>query len=286
MSSCPAPNARPDLGGTCTVNVVDSGMPAQEQDPDALRPIEIDGDVVRRPAAAWTPTVQTFLGHLRSRGLDCVPSPLGIDGDTETLGYLEGASGRDGWFAQHSLTGLVSAARLLRRLHDASLGWSPPEDAVWAAPPVRASGEAELVMCHGDPGPWNFVWDGERAVGLLDWDFLHPGPRIDDLAYALRWFAPARSDEHALEWHHFPEVPDRAARIRHFLTAYGEAPGLDPDRVDWPETIAGRMEATIRHAGALARAGVEPQRTWVAQGHLEEEAEEVRWVRAHRHLLQ
>lgn len=261
-------------------------MPAEEQERDVVRPIEIDGDVVRRPSAAWTPAVHAFLGHLRSRGLDCVPVPLGIHGDTETLGYLPGASGRDGWFAQHSLTGLASAARLLRRLHDASLGWAPPDAAVWATPPVPTNGDAELVMCHGDPGPWNYVWDGERALGLLDWDFLHPGPRIDDLAYALRWFAPARSDEHALEWHHFAEVPDRAARIRHFLTAYGEAPGLDPARVDWPETIACRMESTIRTAAALARAGVEPQRTWVAQGHLEDEAEEVRWVRAHRDLLQ
>src|SRR4051794_29208670 len=57
------------------------------------------------------------------------------------------------------------------------------------------------------PGTVELRLAGERAVGLLDWDFLHPGPRIDDLAYALRWFAPARSDEHALEWHHFPVVP-------------------------------------------------------------------------------
>ncbi|HET7431548.1 MAG TPA: hypothetical protein VFJ89_08580 [Nocardioides sp.] len=59
--------------------VMDSGMP---DDPDPLRPIEIDGGVVRRPAAARTPTVQAFLGHLRRRGLDVVPEPLGIDGDT------------------------------------------------------------------------------------------------------------------------------------------------------------------------------------------------------------
>lgn len=251
---------------------------------DALRPIEIDGDVVRRPAAAWTPTVHAVLRHLRDGGLVCVPEPLGIDGDAETLGYLDGASGRDGWFAQHSLDGLASAARLLRRVHDASLDWTPPDDAIWAAPPVPVTGDAETVLCHGDPGPWNVVWHGSDAVGLLDWDFVHPGPRADDVAYALRWFAPARHDEHALEWHHFPEVPDRAARIRHFLAAYGDAPGLFG--VDWPEAIASRMEATIAISSALAEAGVEPQRTWAEQGHLEEEAEEVRWVRAHRALLE
>src|SRR3954466_9741498 len=64
-------------------------MPA-EHDADALRPIEIEGEVVRRPAAAWTPTVHAYLDHLRSRGVDCVPVPLGIDDDTETPGYLHG----------------------------------------------------------------------------------------------------------------------------------------------------------------------------------------------------
>jgi hypothetical protein len=260
--------------------VTDETDPTDEAEPDPLdllRPVEIDGDVVRRPAQAWTPTVHAFLRHLRSAGLDCVPEPLDISGGTETLSYLPGASGRDGWFAQHSTEGLRSAARLLRRVHDASVGWEPPADAVWAARPVPGD---DLVMCHGDPGPWNIVWDGHEAIGLIDWDFLHPAPRLDDVAYALRWFAPARSDELALEWHHFPVVPDRAARIVAFLDTYGDLPAFDR-----AETIARRMEATIATATALAEAGVEPQRTWRAEGHLEEQTEEVRWVRAHRDLL-
>jgi Ser/Thr protein kinase RdoA (MazF antagonist) len=245
---------------------------------DPLRPIEIVGHVVRRPAQPSTPTVHAFLRHLRTTGFDCVPAPLGLHAGRETLSYLPGASGREGWFAQHSLDGLRSAARLLRNLRDASVGWSPPDDALWGAPPVPGPG---LVMCHGDPGPWNFVWDGDQAVGLIDWDFLHPGPRLDDVAYALRWFAPARSDALALDWHHFPEVPDRRARIEAFLQAYGDLPSFDH-----AEAIARRMEATIEIERSLAEAGVEPQRTWVEEGHLDEEAEEVRWVREHRSLLE
>jgi hypothetical protein len=270
--------------------------------------IQITGDVVRRPAHAWTPTVHAFLRHLRSQGLECVPEPLGIEhgiegairqgvegateGGVETLGYLPGASGRDGWFAQHSSEGLTSAAQLLREIHDASVGWVPPPGARWAAPPVPGD---DLVLCHGDPGPWNFVWDGTTAIGLIDWDFLHPAPRADDVAYALRWFAPARSDEHALEWHHFPVVPDRAARIRTFLTAYGERPdraGPDDEGPgewgirDWVEAIAARIEATVATATALAHQGVEPQQTWLEAGDLDTELDDARWVRAHRHLLE
>jgi hypothetical protein len=269
----------------CCTRVVASevdGDDHAEPDLDLLRRIEIVDDVVRRPAQPWTPTVHALLRHLRSTGLDCVPAPLGIDGEVELLGYLPGAAGRDGWFAQHSLEGMQSAAGLLRRLHDASAGWSPPDDAVWAgsAAGLTVSATADLVMCHGDPGPWNFVWNGHQATGLIDWDFLHPGPRLDDVAYALRWFAPARSDVLALDWHHFPEVPDRRERIRAFLDAYGDLPAFDH-----AEAIARRMEATMEVERSLAKTGVEPQRTWVAEGHLDEEAEEVRWVRDHRELL-
>ena len=61
--------------------------------------------------------------------------------------------------------------------------------------------------------------------------------------------APARSDEMALTWHHFPIVPDRAARVRVFLQAYGGLPSFDV-----AEAIATRMEAAMarEHANLLA----------------------------------
>lgn len=256
----------------------DEQRAAEEAAAQALRPIHIEALVVRRPAGAWTPTVHAFLAHLRAQGLRCVPEPMAIEDDVETLGYLEGDSGGDGWFHQHDERGLRSAARLLRRIHDASVGWAPPADAVWGAPPVEGSG---LVMCHGDPGPWNFVWRDHEAVGVIDWDFLHPGPRLDDVAYALRWFAPCRPDDEALDWHHFPAVPDRRSRIAAFLDAYGPLPAFDVT-----EAVAARAEATIALEADLAAQGQEPQRTWVADGSLERQRAEVRWIRDHRALLE
>ena len=244
---------------------------------DELRPIHIEGGLVRRPAQAWTPTVHAFLSHLRDQGLVCVPEPVAINGEIETLGFIEGESGGDGWYHQHSEAGLRSAARLLRTIHDAATGWVPPDDAVWGAPPLPGD---ELVLCHGDPGPWNFVWQDDEAVALLDWDFLHPAPRLDDVAYALRWFAPFRADHLALEWHHFPAVPDRRARVRAFLDAYGALPDFDV-----VEAMATRAEATIDIERSLAERGIEPQRTWVAEGSLEAQAAEVRWARENRQLL-
>jgi hypothetical protein len=41
----------------------------------------------------------------------------------------------------------------------------------------------------------------------------------------------------------------------------------------------------MRHERALADRGIEPQRTWVEQGSLEAQADEVSWIRANGHLL-
>jgi hypothetical protein len=234
----------------------------------------LEGGVVTRPATPATPTVHAYLTHLRDQGLVAeVPEPLAIANGVETLRYVEGDSGRAGWFASHGDEGLASAARLLRRIHDAGAGWQPPADAIWGAPPVPGD---DLVFCQGDPGPWNYVWHGHEAVALLDWDFLHPGPRVDDVAYAIRWFAPLRSDEHALEWHHFPVVPDRWARVATYLAAYGDLP---PFHVI-AEVVA-VMRRTRERMAERAAAGVEPQRTWVADGALAAEDAEIAWVLEH-----
>jgi hypothetical protein len=45
------------------------------------------------------------------------------------------------------------------------------------------------------------------------------------------------------------------------------------------------MEATMAMELSLAEAGVEPQRTWVAEGSQVRGAAEVRWVREHASLL-
>lgn len=54
------------------------------------------------------------------------------------------------------------------------------------------------------------------AVGLVDWDFAHPGPALEDVAYAVEYLAPFRSDAHAVRWHGFSTAPDRRRRIEVF----------------------------------------------------------------------
>ena len=245
----------------------------------AFRPVNISGDIVTRPAGAHSSTVHAFLRHLRDQGMDSVPEPLFLADGVEVLRYIEGDSGGDAWQHQHDERGLRSAARLLRRIHDASVGWQPPNGAVFTSPPVDGVGN---VYCHGDPGPWNFVWRDGEAVALIDWDFLHLGPRLGDVAYALYWFAPMRDDVACLDWHHFTAVPDRRSRIAWFQDSYGTdvLPSFDVT-----DAVVLRRLATVEQVRSLAEAGVEPQRTWVAEGSLEVEAAGVAWVEANRSLF-
>ena len=68
--------------------------------------------------------------------------------------------------------------------------------------------------------------------------------------------------------------------MRAFLQTYGGLPSFDVG-----EAIATRMEVTMAMELSLAEAGVEPQRTWVAEGSQERAAGEARWVREHARLL-
>ena len=160
-------------------------------------------------------------------------------------------------------------------MHDASAGWDWPAGAGWGQP----AREPAEVLCHGDPGPWNMTWVDGRATGLFDWDFCYPGPRRDDVAYALEWLAPFRPDDEAVRWHAFPAPPDRAARIRTFCAAYG----TDPDGM--VDAVLGVQRRTRERERELAEAGVEPQATWVAAGHLAEVDATIRWVEQHRALF-
>ena len=248
--------------------------------------VRIDGGLVHRPAYPWTATVHDLLRHLHAAGF-VVPEPVGLDTTepasdgaaigVEAVRFVPGVSGADAWRLQATDEGLRSAARLLRQVHEATRSWIPPADAVWAFPPVA---DSSGTVCHGDPGPWNMVWRDGQAVGLIDWDFARPAPALDDIAYALDYVAPFRSDEDSMRWHGFDRPPDRRRRIRIFLDAYG----IDPPAI--VDTILARRRATADELRSLATRGVEPQRTWVAEGFLETSERHLAWSEENRALME
>lgn len=234
------------------------------------RPVFLADGIVHRPLRPWTPTIQRLLSSLHADGHPFVPEPLGYDDRWERLRFVPGRSGGHGWRAIRDDEGLREFGRLLRSLHDA-LGTYPvsPDDR-WALPALHEEGG----LVHNDFGPWNVVWDDDRPVAVLDWDFVAPGNPIDDVTYALRYVAPFETDEHARTWMHHERPPQRRRRIEVFLDGCGVQ--LDPHLV--PPLVAERCRLTTRHVRHLAERGVQPQLEWTETGLDSTDAEHGDWI--------
>lgn len=238
------------------------------------------GPTVRRPVGAWTPAVHSLLGSLRARGLTEVPRVLGVDDrDREVLSYLPGrVLDIDSELPSEAL--LADAMRWLRRFHEAV-------SEVHVAGPWRTRSGAlrpgELVA-HNDFAPYNVAVstssDGERLVGVFDWDMAGPATRVDELAFAAwNWVPLAR-----------PIPTDLAARRLGLMSAaYGE---VDPVRI--LEGVVPRIQRSIQLITTGQAAGDpgmlnlslvgEPARTAAALAELERRVPSIRDVlrRGHR----
>jgi hypothetical protein len=204
------------------------------------------GGTVRRMTGPWTPAVHAVLGHLEARGFDGAPRVLGIDErGREILAYIEGEAPTGwpdpypSWVWSHET--LESAARLLRRYHDAVADLVPPSGAAWRHP---AGPPPHELICHNDVGPFNTVFRGERAVAMIDCDQLAPGSRAWDLAIAVWRWAPVTATPSG-------QVPGtQGERIRRFCAAYGFA-----DVAQVVDLLPARMRQGYEYARERAAAG-------------------------------
>ncbi len=104
-----------------------------------------------------------------------------------------------------------SGAHLLRRVHGATA------TADVGGPWRSAAHEPVEVICHNDFATYNLVFDGEGVVGVIDWDFASPGPRLWDLAYLAYRIVPL---SHGDRRDGFTDQ-ERARRLGHLLAFYG-----------------------------------------------------------------
>lgn len=204
------------------------------------------GDTVIRPAGAWSPAVHRLLSHLHAAGVRGVPRPLAIEGHQEVLGFVEGtvpAYPMPEWV--WSETALESSARLLRQVHDTTteLDRSGP----WRSP-VREPAE---VICHNDFATYNLVFDGAEVVGVIDWDFASPGPRLWDLAYLAYRIVPLSAGDRGDGF----TDQERRRRLRLLLAAYG----CDAEGADVIATVRDRLLALADFSDQAARRLGEPE---------------------------
>lgn len=259
----------------------DMDFPTEVFSGGAVNAVVRVGETVRRSTGAWTPTVHALLRHLDEAGFREAPKALGIDDNgLEVLSFMEGET--IGWTDwpdfMLSEDGLRQLAAALHRYHDAVRSFVPPAKAVWRNPLAREWKDAELVR-HGDFSPFNTVWQDGRLTGVIDWDFAQPGSALDDLAY-LAWYAvPLSGKKRTVEYGFAGEV-DRVRRIRALCEAYG---GYSPSAV-----VTGAIDViqTERDQMAeLARRGLEPWVSFVADGTLTGFDGEIAWIRSHRAAL-
>lgn len=197
-----------------------------------------DGDTVRRIGGPWTPTVHRYLQYLRRGGIDWSPEPLGFDGTHETLSFIDGivpAYPLPSWVWTDAA--LERGARMLRRLHDASIGF-PLDEATWQSStkvPVE-------VICHNDFSPHNLAFRDGAIIGAIDFDMCSPGPRIWDIAYYATRMVPLTGEPP----HGAPSGADVPRRIQLLLDAYGTDAG------SIPLTVEAVMQVAIRRLYELA----------------------------------
>lgn len=152
------------------------------------------GDQVARPMYPQTASVEHFLRHLISCGLDFVPAPFPHDElGRQRLEFLPGSvplSPYPTWALSESL--LADVARHQRELHRAAESYVAPDDAIWAvsAGDYFPDAAAGTLVCHNDLCMSNVVVVDGRVAGIIDFDYCRPVDRLFDIAVAARHWVP------------------------------------------------------------------------------------------------
>ena len=176
------------------------------------------GDHVLRPSNPHSESIHRYLTALRRRGFAGASEPVTIDSDgRERLRFIPGEVATPPYpSCARSDAALGSIARLLLRLHDASIGLALGAT-TWSNEMADPAGGE--VMCHNDVCLENVVFANGEAVALLDFDFAAPGRREFDVAAFARMCVPIDDDINAarLVW----DCNDRPTRLRLVCDEYG-----------------------------------------------------------------
>lgn len=200
------------------------------------------GRTVRRPTGPWTPAVHEYLDWLADEGLGGIPFVNGIDeNEREIVSYIEGRGVPvDDEIVLDSV--LVEAVTWLREFHDIAEDFRPDGPRRWRQTgPEPVDLKDDQIICHNDPGAYNWIIQSGRFVAMIDWDLAGPGDPVDDLAFLCWTGIPL-----------YREIPaaDVARRIDLVVDAYG-----GPGPMTLLDAVVARMTTATERIGAGIAAG-------------------------------
>ncbi|WP_214795446.1 MULTISPECIES: aminoglycoside phosphotransferase family protein [unclassified Exiguobacterium] len=238
------------------------------------------GNYVYRTQKDGSSNIHRLLRHLEAKGISEVPRFVGIDEQgREILTYLNGETAdyplKSYMWSDEAIQG---AARLMRRLHDAS------SDFEWSAEwvPIDNTPQPLEVICHNDFAVYNTIFYEGKVSGIIDFDLAAPGPRAWDIVYALYTFVPLsrRHQAESGEAIYYDAVRDNETykkRVSLFLKAYG----WDDAKEDLFEMLQLRIEALCLLMKRKANEGDIAFQKMMDEGHYDHYQEELRFIQMH-----
>jgi Ser/Thr protein kinase RdoA (MazF antagonist) len=176
--------------------------------------------VVYRPAGPQSPAVLALLRHLDAAGFTGAPRVAGpglTQDGREMVAYVPGTSPHPrAWNSPDAAAGV---GQLLRGMHDAAAGFTPPPAAAWKPWFGRDLPGSRPVFGHCDTGPWNIVARDGRPAALIDFEYAGPVDARWELAQAA-WLNAQLHDDDIATLHQLPDLPERASQLRAILDGY------------------------------------------------------------------
>lgn len=225
---------------------------------------------VRRGEEVWRLRHQQATGpyellrHFADVGCTLTPRYLGPspDGQRDRYSWIPGQTGFPPYTDDiRSVRALTSVAEAVRQVHDASAHFGGSPGLTWARAEVSAPVTVDCIG-HGDLTPWNIVFRGTEVAGIIDWDTAAPSNRVWDLSYAAFQFVPLHADAGLPAWG-WTAPPDRRARLRELLAAYGA--GVSAGEL--LDACAVRLAGMAAFMEAAVRGGDLRYRVHLAEGH-------------------